>query len=160
MKKIVLQPGQQINGWTIISSAPQNKWGARCQCGFVTTKVLSELKRTQECRSCSKRGSKSPSWRGGKHLTSEGYVLLTNPENYFGKLRRITANTGVALEHVVVMSRHLGRPLYDDENVHHKNGVRTDNRLENLELWVKPQPTGIRVADAITWAREVLRRYV
>jgi hypothetical protein len=40
------------------------------------------------------------------------------------------------------------------------NGVRDDNRPENLELWTRPQPSGIRVGDAITWAREIYDRYV
>lgn len=40
-----------------------------------------------------------------------------------------------------------------------RNGVRDDNRPENLELWVKPQPSGVRVADAVAWAWEILARY-
>ena len=39
------------------------------------------------------------------------------------------------------------------------NGVKDDNRPENLELWTRPQPAGIRATDAIAWAREILVRY-
>jgi hypothetical protein len=49
--------------------------------------------------------------------------------------------------------------LLAEESVHHRNGVREDNRPENLELWTRPQPTGIRVSDAVAWAREILDRY-
>jgi len=62
-------------------------------------------------------------------------------------------------EHIIVMERALSRYLLPTESVHHRNGVRDDNRPENLELWTKPQPTGIRVSDAAAWAREILAQY-
>jgi hypothetical protein len=68
-------------------------------------------------------------------------------------------NNGYKFEHVIVMESNLGRELMPGENVHHINGLRDDNRIENLELWIKPQPTGIRAADAVGWAREIIARY-
>ncbi len=57
------------------------------------------------------------------------------------------------------MSQYLGRPLYKYENVHHKNGDRSDNRLENLELWTVKQPPGQRVEDKLKWCKEFLELY-
>ena len=66
---------------------------------------------------------------------------------------------GQMLEHRLVMELQLGRALLPDESVHHINGLRSDNRLENLELWSRSHPAGQRVADKVRWARQILALY-
>ena len=61
--------------------------------------------------------------------------------------------------HRYMMSLKLGRPLEKHERVHHINGVRVDNRIDNLELWSDSHPRGQRVEDKITWAKEFLKQY-
>ena len=64
-----------------------------------------------------------------------------------------------AAEHRLVMARLLGRPLATHENVHHRNGHRSDNRPENLELWTTLQPIGHRVTDRVEDAIRTLALY-
>lgn len=66
---------------------------------------------------------------------------------------------GDTLEHIVVMTEHLGRPLRKGETVHHRNGIRNDNRIENLELWASSHPPGQRVTDLVLWAKQIIAIY-
>jgi len=68
--------------------------------------------------------------------------------------RIVTVNGKRVREHRHVMEQHLGRPLAAHENVHHRDGQRSRNDIDNLELWVTPQPAGQRPEDLAEWVVE------
>ncbi len=108
----------------------------------------------ERCQSCKQRGELSFRWRGGRSIDPKGYVVLSGYQGH------PNARVGGQIpEHILVMAQHLGRPLVPGENVHHKNGDRSDNRIENLELWSKVQPCGQRIEDKVAWAKYILGLY-
>lgn len=100
-------------------------------------------------------------WRNGKwsepqrpsFLTDQGYRMVYSPENPARNSR------GYVLEHRQVIAHIIGRELLPNENVHHINGMRSDNRPENLQLWVSSQPSGQRVEDVLAWAKSIIHEY-
>jgi hypothetical protein len=91
----------------------------------------------------------------GDGWLSHGYWNLPVPD----ELLHLTGGERKIGEHRLVMALHLGRPLGPRETVHHRNGDRLDNRIENLELWSSAQPKGQSVDDKVEHAIALLRRY-
>jgi hypothetical protein len=94
-----------------------------------------------------------PAYEHTRVHIEQGYVRIKTPGHPRG------GKYGWVLEHIVVMEGELQRELLPGENVHHINGIRDDNRPENLELWVQAQPPGQRAADVLRWAEEMVQRY-
>lgn len=130
-------------------------WMCQCDCGnkaIVRSNNLS-VGRTKSCgcaRRVKRRGEGHHSFKGG-FLTKSGYLMVKG-EDRDGKWTERPY-------HVVVMEKAIGRKLTAEETVHHKNGIRNDNRIENLELWSKSHPFGQRVEDVISFCVGYLAEY-
>lgn len=125
---------------TYFKRTPEQRAGPHVpcpKCGGPKTRY-SEL-----CQKCARPfDPKNPNWRKDRH----GYMVAYSPD-------------AVLRQHRFVMSKHLGRELFSHEHVHHLNGIRDDNRIENLELWSKSHPCGQRVEDKIAWCKSFLHQY-
>ncbi len=97
------------------------------ECGDEPYKPYLSKKARENSRKAHK-GRRSWNWKGGRIKDKWGYIQIWMPEHPNAKM------AGYIHEHRLVMSNHLGRPLTSKEFIHHKNGIRDDNRLENLEL--------------------------
>ena len=84
------------------------------------------------CHECSiKRGEQSNAWSGGRYI-HRGYIKVKLQSDDF--FYSMTDHLGYVLEHRLIMAKHLGRNLQLWEIIHHRNGIKSDNRLENLQL--------------------------
>jgi len=108
-------------------------WYGCVDCGKARWVQLCKGKPVRErCSSCAHKGNRAHQWKGGRILDSMGYIMvLVRPNDFFYPM---TQKCGYVREHRFVMAKHLGRCLSVWENVHHKNGIKTDNQIENLIL--------------------------
>jgi len=134
----------------LLDTTPRGKGGKPCLFSGCDRKRnafgLCSAHRNQQRKGQELRELEPRSPRGDGFLNRDGY-------------RSKSRNGKRVFEHRYVMENFLGRELLPDENVHHINGVRDDNRLENLELWSTFQPPGQRIEDKLEWAHEIIKRY-
>lgn len=117
------------------------KCGNVKSCGCATASYMKEAQRRR-----------NPS---GRRTDNDGYVWIRVEAPLNDKI-----SVTWKQEHRCVMEEKLGRPLRDDEEVHHKNGIRCDNNADNLELWLKSkQPKGARLEDLIEHSVKLLREH-
>ncbi|KKN72907.1 hypothetical protein LCGC14_0406110 [marine sediment metagenome] len=129
------ETGKDENGrwqiWVVCIYCGKERW----------LSCIKKLLNKYSCRSCSARhrdykdypkGDRASNWKGGRFYDTDGYVMVwLDKDDFFAPMIKKDRYTR---EHRLVMAKHLGRCLQSWEIVHHKNGVKDDNRIENLEL--------------------------
>lgn len=127
----------------------------KCDCGVEKEIDASSIKKRLSCGCARKLEVRAAVERKidpkpvARYMNEDGYILRVDPRS-----------KKYVLEHRLVYEvLILKRPLRPEETVHHKNGIRHDNRPDNLELWASRHPVGQRVDDLVAFAVEILRDY-
>ena len=127
-----------------------------CTCGaFEWQKAVSVSRRLSGLRKPYANYCKECRPKPKSRIDTQGYKIIYSPNQ---TLRHVDAR-GMIKEHTYVMCQHLGRELLSTENVHHINGNRIDNNIENLELWDTSQPKGQRIIDKINFYKSFLEQH-
>lgn len=95
-----------------------------------------------------------------KHKAGTWSEWSTGESGYVIRWRSSNGKTVVEHQHRLVMEKNLGRKLFKGESVHHINGVKSDNRIENLELWSRPEPADVRLHNKLMWHVEELEQHL
>jgi hypothetical protein len=152
--------GQKINRFTVIKPVRiggKKKWECLCDCGNIKYHLFHDLS-SRKVKSCGCYGKETArnrmlgdnnfGWKGGNGFkNSRGYIEIKHGLNR-GKL-----------QHRVVYEEYYNVKLQPSQSIHHINGDRADNRIENLELWDKSQPYGQRVEDKIKFYKKLYEQY-
>jgi hypothetical protein len=151
--------GTEYNYWILLGNEENRNdelyVECECRCGtikFVNFKsIYRNLSKSCGCYrdTLYKRtqfGEGNTNWKGGKSIDLNGYVIIRTNNKY-------------VKEHRYVYEQHYGITLTPNQNIHHINGDRLDNRIENLELWDTSQPSGQRVEDKISFYFELVEKY-
>lgn len=108
--------------------------------------MLSEERKRKIAKTISekRRGIDNPRYKGGRYKNKSGYILILDPERFTKNeiLRDKHKNIGYVLEHRYIMEKFLKRKLTQNESVHHINGIKDDNRIENLIVVVNKMHFG------------------
>jgi hypothetical protein len=148
--------GKKFGVITVISKCNKYKighprWVCQCDCGNLCEYSSQTLKNKTSFKKCK---SKKCSCKTRKIIkTKEGYILLYNPNH------KNARKNGYLFEHTYNMSKKIERPLIKNETVHHKNGIKDDNRIENLELWSRNHSPGQRVKDLLEFSKNIISLY-
>jgi hypothetical protein len=154
-----------VVGWYGCNRFSEQTWKCLCDCGKEVILRGSKLRggRSVSCgclrnelsgaRGRAQLIGNKYKWKGGLYKTTDGYCRVLVSGHPRADVR------GYVFEHILVMQNHLGRVVEPYETVHHKNGIKGDNRIENLELRIGNHGPHAAIEEVVSYALGVLKKY-